>query len=305
VPLTVLLIEIVLFITRRFPSLWTSAAMCMLTMVVWVLMWVICLFAVVWTLNDEGHGYWGEVFLLVFSFYWTVQVIRNLLHATVAGVVGSWFFYSDDAMSPSPTWNSFKRAATTSLGSIAFGSMLVAIIDTIKFILDQMIRNTCLRYVVDCLCTCIQDLLAYFNFYAYIFVALYGDSFCEAGKKVWDLVGKSEMWTMIINDDLVGWVCIFGGLLGGLESGLVAALISYLAFDSQYWLTWFFIAFLVGFAITLTALTVIQSAVSTMYLCYIQEPDLLKRTHPPQGLDLAKVMRKIYNRERNQGCCGC
>jgi len=265
---------------------------------------LICLISIVYALDYDGKGYTGAVFAMVFSFYWTTQVIRNLLHMTVAGVVGNWFYYTDANMAPSPTWNSFKRASTWSLGSVAFGSLLVAVIETLKFIADQMIKNACLKCIVDCLCSCILDLLQYFNFYAYIFCALYGDTFCEAGGKVWGIVKDNEFWSRIVNDDLIGYVCFFGAIIGGLETGLLAGGIAYGAFSSSYWLTWGFIGFLVGFAVAFCAMTVIQSAVSTLYLCYTSFPGQLQRSRPAesQALNTALLDRNLRG---NNDCCAC
>lgn len=50
------------------------------------------------------------------------------LHTVCCGVVSSWYFIEPDAMPARPTVASFKRATTYSLGSIAFGSLIVSLI---------------------------------------------------------------------------------------------------------------------------------------------------------------------------------
>lgn len=62
-----------------------------------------------------------------------------------------------------------------------------------------------LACVADCILGCIQGLVEYFNTYAYIHVAIYGKSFCDAAKDTWALV-KSNGIDVIINDNLVGTV---------------------------------------------------------------------------------------------------
>lgn len=38
--------------------------------------------------EDEINGF--LVFLLLVSFFWTAQVVKNVVHVTVAGTVGTW-----------------------------------------------------------------------------------------------------------------------------------------------------------------------------------------------------------------------
>jgi len=65
----------------------------------------------------------------VFSFYWTSQFIVNWSLVTIAGIFGSFYY---DPSSKNVAWGSFKRASTTSMGSIAFGSLIIAILDLIR-----------------------------------------------------------------------------------------------------------------------------------------------------------------------------
>ena len=60
----------------------------------------------------------GIVFLLLICFYWAHQVISNVVHVTVAGTVGTWWFTPDIANSccSQAVKGSMQRATTTSLG---------------------------------------------------------------------------------------------------------------------------------------------------------------------------------------------
>jgi hypothetical protein len=64
-----------------------------------------------------------SIMLLVLSYHWTTQVLKNVLHVTVSGVVGTWWFAPQDALSVfSPAiQDSFGRATTYSFGSICMG----------------------------------------------------------------------------------------------------------------------------------------------------------------------------------------
>lgn len=84
----------------------------------------------------------GLVVYATFSYYWTTQVVQNIVVCTLAGgVFGGWYYYgprAKDGSSGVPknaTGKAFGRATTLSLGSIAFGSLIVSILELIETLL--------------------------------------------------------------------------------------------------------------------------------------------------------------------------
>ena len=77
-----------------------------------------------------------------------------------------------------------QRALTTSFGSIAFGSLIVALIQTIRFVLRSLERlrsDNAIATAIICCARCIirqvEEMVRYFNKYAFIVVSLYGKNF--------------------------------------------------------------------------------------------------------------------------------
>jgi hypothetical protein len=108
------------------------------------------------------------LFLLFLSFFFTHQVLQNCVHCTVAGTVGSWWFSpSSSGCCASAVFGAFIRTLTTSFGSICFGSLLVAFIQALRQILNSARQNdelgATLACCIDCLLSCIEGLLEYFN----------------------------------------------------------------------------------------------------------------------------------------------
>ena len=92
-----------------------------------------------------------------------------------------WWFAPEDAGSCCSVAikDSFVRATTTSFGSICFGSLLVAIIQTLRAMVesaradnDNGACGAFLLCIVDCLLRCLEDTLEYFNKFAYIYVGM-------------------------------------------------------------------------------------------------------------------------------------
>ena len=79
---------------------------------------------------------------------------------------------------------SLIRAMTTSFGSICFGSLLVAIVQATRALAEAARNNDnqILVCIADCLLSCLQSILEYFNKWAFVYVGLYGYSYIEAGK---------------------------------------------------------------------------------------------------------------------------
>ena len=98
------------------------------------------------------------------SFVVMAQVFKNVSRATTSGVVGTWWFEPAHAghFCSTAVTGSFIRSITYSLGSICFGSLIVAIL--------QMLRDTLRRAqndrngggILSCIAVCI---LAYIERY--------------------------------------------------------------------------------------------------------------------------------------------
>lgn len=76
----------------------------------------------------------GLIVFITFASYWISEWIKNTLHSTIAGVYGSWFFCGGKpgGMPRGATRGAFRRSMTYSFGSIAFGSLVVALINMLR-----------------------------------------------------------------------------------------------------------------------------------------------------------------------------
>jgi len=247
------------------------------------------------------------VFFMLLSYYWTFQVISNVIHVTVAGTVGTWWFVPSEGSSccSNGLRDSFMRSVTTSFGSICFGSLLVAILEAAK----QMIRNLresedgggVLLCLAECLLACLQDIMEYFNKWAFVFVGLYGYTFIESGKNVLNLF-KTRGWTTIITDTLANSVLGMLSAAVGLITGLVAlaiAQIQGMVFGDELGASAaaFFIGFVVGMVLTSTLMTLVSSAVNTVIVCYAEAPREFHENHPKLAEDMRTTWRQAWPSE--------
>ena len=148
-----------------------------------------------------------EIFFLfhLMGYFWTNQLIQAIGATTIAGSVGSWYWSTTEDNKKSknmprrPILKSLYRVFRYHIGSLMFGSFVIALVQFIRAILMYIDRNTkglqkknsivrVLMKVVQC-CLCIlETVLKFITKNAYIFIALFGKSFCTSTKEVFTLL---------------------------------------------------------------------------------------------------------------------
>jgi len=222
-------------------------------------------------------------FFLLVSFYWTSQVIKNVVHVSCAGVYATWYFLTGDIGMPrNPTLGALKRSMTFSFGSICFGSLIVAVIKALRALVHgaRGQGNQFVKCIIECLLGILDRLVQYFNHYAFTVVAIYGRSYCEASSQVWDLL-HSDGIEAIINDDIIGSVLGITSLTGGALTSIFGGLLGYsLMPGGYYWVSTAILGFLIGFVLVAMTMEVIDSGVASIFVCFALDPLALYRTDP-------------------------
>lgn len=192
-------------------STYIVSIMFTIVQIVWVVVWSLALLGVANNLKkDTGSttststgsfykdsaGNYVAYFFLLLSFYWGLQVYKNMAHTTVAGTVATFWY---NAESKGATGASLKRSCTTSFGSICLGSLLVAFIQALRSVAWLLLlffsraKSLCTHIVwflqlaqssreegsivacfAECILACLQSIIEYFNRWAYVYVGIYG-----------------------------------------------------------------------------------------------------------------------------------
>ena len=234
----------------------------------------------------EGGVAIALVVYYLFSIFWSAQVVLNTVHVIISGVISTYYFVheSGSARLAHPTRSSSKRALTTSFGSICFGSLFVAVIQLISALVRnaRQDRDNFLALCASCLLRLLEDVVRYFNKYAFTQVAIYGKPYIQAAKDTWALA-KSSGIELLVNDNILGYV--FG--IASLASGLLCAGFAYLtnmwhtpAWSSEELLALCFVSFILGLVSMAIVSETINSSVSTLLVCFCEDPEALRRTKP-------------------------
>jgi hypothetical protein len=135
----------------------------------------------------------------VFAGFWNLAFLFALCEFLLASLVCMWYFREQ-------RWSylltSMYRAFRYHLGSLAFGSLLIAILWAIRllfeFIADKVKNlsqeNTIARFIIcctRCCLDCFERFLSFLNRNAYIQIALTGKDFLEAGCDAFNLMVRN------------------------------------------------------------------------------------------------------------------
>lgn len=300
IPFSVTLINISIQIVRQFPSTMCCAIGLVFLQALWVLVWILSFMGYIEERDDEGKDPdGGYIFLYLVSFYWTLEVIRYILYTTAAGVAATWYFYPDKE--EDATSHAFKRATTTSLGSICFGSLFIAILKTIESMITVATSENenqcvmCINCIVHCLLNCIQSLTIYMNQYAFVYVAVYGYPYLKSGKRVFNLM-KESGFESIVQHDLTSSALAAGAILTGLSVGLAAACFSKRSTTDEIqdnYKTFAVIGCFVGFFFSWIMMQVLIAAINTVFVLWAEEPQTLFLNHPEEGQQLSEAGEKF------------
>jgi len=232
----------------------------------------------------EGDGAYVGYVYLIFSFFWTLQVIKAVVRVTAAGTFATWFFLKPD-MPQHTVSRSFKRAITKSLGSICVGSLLTAIVQVLRALASSRRGGELIR----CFLGLIEGLIRYFNRYAFTQVAIYGKSYFQAARSTWELFCHHGL-DVIINDDLTGGALSISCFLGGAVTALAGGIVGLIVVPDS-WVVVASLGFFIGLSIMLLTTEIADSGVATMFVCLAEEPQRMAEVAPA----VHNKLRELYS----------
>jgi len=232
IPFTITVVKMVATVLKEKPSMVAVSMFGALAGLVWS---VVCSLAFVGAYlkyqdqvqNSRSEQY-AFYFLAVMIFFWGAMVTVNVCHVTYCGVFGRWYFAVDERF---PIWKSLRVAMGTSFGSICLGSFLVAAIRAVEAVVSQARRNaqedgsplTCvLLLVLECVVSCIGDILEFFSEWAYVQCAVRGVPFLAAARITYSMMTCSNLF-YVVSALLINSVVNLGALLCGIVGCAVGA----------------------------------------------------------------------------------
>ncbi|XP_075999055.1 choline transporter-like protein 2 isoform X4 [Genypterus blacodes] len=231
----------------------------------------------------------GLQFYNVFLFFWCANFVTALGQMTLAGAFASyyWAFVKPDDMPTFPIFSALGRSLRYHTGTLAFGSLILSIIQIIRVLLEYLdhklkgAHNKCTRFLMCCLkCCfwCLEKCIKFLNRNAYIMVAIYGKNFCASAKDAFFLLMRNMIRVAVL-DKVTDFLLFLGkllivGLVGVFAffffSGRVKAFESTAPHLHYYWVP--ILTVVIGsYLIAHGFFSVYAMCVDTLFLCFCED----------------------------------
>ncbi|XP_046874606.1 choline transporter-like protein 4 [Hypomesus transpacificus] len=255
----------------------------------------------------------------VVAFLWCVNFVLALGQCTLAGAFASYYWaFSKPADIPTfPLSQAFIRTLRYHVGSLAFGALILTLVQMVRIILEYLdhktraAQNPCARFLMCCLkCCfwCLEKFIKFLNRNAYIMVAIYGKNFCVSAKNAFMLLMRNIIRVVVL-DKVTDLLLFFGKLLvvGGVGilsffffSGRIPLPNDTFRFETlnYYWMP--IITVVVGsYLIAHGFFSVYNMGVDTLFLCFLE--DLERHDGSIQKpYFMSKNLMKILNKSNKQ-----
>ncbi|KAM9738464.1 choline transporter-like protein 4 [Menidia menidia] len=244
--------------------------------------------------NEEGLFQRNLFNLQIYNavgFLWCVNFVIALGQCTLAGAFASyyWAFTKPSDIPMFPLTASFIRSLRYHVGSLAFGALILTLVQIVRMLLEYIdhktrsAQNPVARFILCCMkCCfwCLEKFIKFLNRNAYIMIAVYGKNFCVSAKNAFKLLMRNIIRVVVL-DKVTDVLLFFGKLLvvGGVGvlsffffSGRI--LLPGNTFQSEtlnyYWMPIITVVF-GSYLIAHGFFSVYNMCVDTLFLCFLED----------------------------------
>ena len=246
--------------------------------------------------------WWYHLFSL-FYIYALISSFSQFIYASSASI---WYFNNEKGTEGHLILKSFKRAFRYHFGSIAFGSLIVAIVRFLMFLFERFKKSMektvgkknpgkcykCILCCVGCCLRCIEKTLEYVNKHAFIMISIKGDCFCVAAWEGFALIVRNlgRFSVLILLGKLFTTI---GTLFITVASGIIGYLViqnyGFLSEEINSSFLPVCCMVLVGLIIGLVSMNVFGMSADTLLYCFLMDEEINKG-QPKAMPELQKFM---------------
>lgn len=224
-------------------------------------------------------------YYMLFCLFWTANFIVSVGDMIIAIAVAKWFFARNKLTVGSWTViSSVRETLTYHLGTCAYGSLLVAIVQFIRYIIAKLqkkakdTKNKIAEYILcccQCCFWCLERCLKFINKNAYIQTAIFSTSFCKSCRASFFLIFR--------NAARVGAVTYVSSavlIIGKLFISAVTTGFAYIAITEKLSDELFSVGgpvtiiFLIAYWMSDFFMDVFDMAISTVLHCFIADEEM-------------------------------
>lgn len=248
---------------------------------------------------------------LLFCWFWTSEFVLAVGQLVIALAFSCWYFTRVHPVLGSNgnlIWSA-KAVMRYHLGTAAYGSLIIAIIKTIRAVVAYIQKkakksgNKIAEYImcaIGCCLWCIEKCMKFLNKHAYILTAIYGYGFCKSARRAFFLLLRNILRVAAVNmvasfvliigklvtptlTTFLCYLCVgYGADLEG-SSGIVVPML--FVFVLSYWIAGMF-AELFGMGI------------ETILFCYIADEEMFSVENRFADKDLKSALQKTAEKKK-------
>ncbi|KAI9907885.1 hypothetical protein PsorP6_004816 [Peronosclerospora sorghi] len=242
---------------------------------------------------------------LVFHFYWTSNVVKNIITIVASGTTIVWYYHDesteishkmsennvssgDEATEPNQSKDYFDRkvvlhfarcALSSSFGSICIGSLLCPLAHLLWNALRWARRDESIlsQRLMSLRSERVENFIRTYHKYSFVHIAGYNKPFYVAAHDAWNLIEYHGV-EAIVDDDLTSRILLLSG--NGWAGAMSALVASSLSGASSHVSFFTLVSFTLCYTTMSLAMQVITAVIKTLFVCFAENPSRLSQLHP-------------------------
>ncbi|CAH1236390.1 unnamed protein product [Diabrotica balteata] len=250
----------------------------------------------------------------IFAFFWLLCFVIALGQMVLAGVFAQWYWTFKKSRLPFfAVTSAFARTLRYHIGTLAFGSLIIAICKLIRLFLEYVDHKVkkydndltkAIMCIFKCFFYCLEKFLRFLNKNAYIMCSIHGKNFCVSAKDAFMLLMRNILRVWVL-DKITDFLFFLSKVL--LTLGVGAA--SYVFFasgllptkvidnsDLHYGMVPVAVIMICTFFISSLFFNVYSMAVDTLFLCFLEDCERNDGS-PEKPYYMSKSLMKIFGKK--------
>jgi len=247
-----------------------------------------------YTKNELDQGIQGSFAYSFFHLLWTIQFLVYFCFMVIAGAVAQWYFSERDPsgnkkrgdgvneLSNSPIASSTYRTIRFHLGTVAFGALIIAIIQFMRAVVNYIEAKThaakggmnpiqkVIFYLIKCCLYCLECCCDKISKNAFVWTAIWGDSFipaaCSSFSLIWNNLARTAALS-VVSTYLIFLGKVMVALLSMGICGLIASRVYKDKISSP--VMPMVVMFILSYAVAGMFMVIFETTVDTIFLCFL------------------------------------
>ncbi|KAL1926296.1 hypothetical protein VTP01DRAFT_5993 [Rhizomucor pusillus] len=287
---TISVIELACDVLRSNPSIILVSLLLVAAFVLFTVIWLV-LFSRLWlighTENTAGSSIiwvvddnvYGLAAYYIFVYMWTAAIFINMQRFALSAITAQWYFHRHEPahFHKDKAWKTaLLRASTTSLGTLAFGGLILSSVQCLQFLsrlAKKYIKSSWpILPVITAILVYLESLVSQINHYTISLSGITGESFCESAKSGTKIF-RRNLLSGLLGDLLTKLILYVGAFVITLSSGFGTYIFATHSLQSTHGFVVAILAALVPMYISQFFSYTMMSIVDATFLCYAIDLD--------------------------------